>query len=340
MSRVFRMEDWAGVHETQTSKTGSNTLSHHSDEAQEPPHITPRKRRRSLPLGSVSDFSDHFRNLTMSSRDSTREEGKRDGGLRGFIRRASVSIKAKSQRRHSRATEDRPDTAWHKLRQAASFSRHSRFLSGTGLPFESQSPVESCDALPSPIPGNGAAPPIIPRGTAGAAARRQAAAQNEFFGRSHPYLMPDENQGDRESGIGITVTTNEPATYIDTSISRVVGVDFVENLPIELVYQILSHLDHKDLIRAAKTSRRWACVSHDPQVWRQSFVREKSKTYAMSRPILPGAGLGIPKVLPDKDWKDIYRIREELEENWREGSAAPVYLSGHLDSIYCVQFDE
>jgi hypothetical protein len=29
-----------------------------------------------------------------------------------------------------------------------------------------------------------------------------------------------------------------------------------------------------------------------------------------------------------------------LERNWLEGAAEPIYLNGHTDSIYCVQFDE
>jgi F-box and WD-40 domain protein 1/11 len=69
-------------------------------------------------------------------------------------------------------------------------------------------------------------------------------------------------------------------------------------------------------------------------------MREKTKTYATSRPISLGAGLGLPPFKRDTDWKDLYRIKQTLEKNWRAGEATPIYLNGHLDSIYCVQFDE
>ena len=342
MTRVFRMEEWAPAQEPQSSSSEYYTPFHDSDEAKDSLSLFPfRKRLRSLPFGNDSDFSDRFQNMSIDgNKESIPEEGKREGGLRGLLRRASVSIKSKRQRRHSHATEERPTTAspWrHKLKQAASFSRHSRFLS---VPFDAEGPVDSCETLSSPIPGIGAAPPIIPRGSGGDAARRTAAAQNEYFGRHRQLLPPEDHLEDRESGIGIPVTTTEPTSYMDTSISRVVGVDFINLLPPELSIQILAHLDHKDLSNTSRASKSWAEVSRSPHIWREAFLREKSKTYATSRPVSPGAGLGLPPLRPNHDWKDLYRIREQLEHNWREGKAAPVYLNGHLDSIYCVQFDE
>lgn len=339
MTRVFRMEEWAPAQEPQSSSREYYTPSHDSDEAKDSLSLFPfRKRLRSLALGSDSDFSQRLQNMSIGdNEENIPAEGKREGGLRGLIRRASVSIRSKRHRRHSHATEERPTTTWHKLRQATSFNRHSRFLS---VPFDADGLVNSCEELHSPIPGIGDAPPIIPRGSGGAAARRQAAAQNEYFGRHRQLIVAEDHLGDRESGIGIPVTTREPTSYTDTSISRVVGVDFITMLPPELAIQILAHLDHKDLSNTARISQGWAEVSRSPHVWREAFLREKSKTYAMSRPVSPGTGLGLPPARPNNDWKDLYRIREQLEHNWREGKAAPVYLNGHLDSIYCVQFDE
>ncbi|EHL02579.1 putative E3 ubiquitin ligase complex SCF subunit sconB [Glarea lozoyensis 74030] len=60
----------------------------------------------------------------------------------------------------------------------------------------------------------------------------------------------------------------------------------------------------------------------------------------MSSPVQLGAGLGLPAFSSDHDWKDLYRIKQELERNWLEGAAEPIYLNGHTDSIYCVQFDD
>jgi F-box and WD-40 domain protein 1/11 len=145
-------------------------------------------------------------------------------------------------------------------------------------------------------------------------------------------LTPDYQLEDRESGIGIAVTE-----YQDSSIDR---VDFIARLPNELAIQILEKLDHHSLARTALVSKTWHQVSCDNQIWRGAFLREKSKTYAMSGPIQPGIGLGVPSLNPNHDFKDLYRIRQELERNWLEGTAEPIYLNGHLDSIYCVQFDE
>jgi F-box and WD-40 domain protein 1/11 len=348
MTRVFPIEEWAPAKESPSSTSHLYAPSQDSHKANDFLSVFRfRNRQRSLPRGTDSDFSERFQNLSFggnnekaSGKENTPENGKREGGIRGLLRRASVSIKSKSQRRHSNVTEELPSTSsssWHKCRQAASFNRHSRVLS---VPFDTEGPVDSCEELLSPVPGAGASPPIIPRGSGGAAARRTAAAQNEYFGRHRQLLIPAEDElGDRESGIGIALTTSEPAQYhdTDTSISR---VDFVSLLPAELSIQILAHLDHRALCCTSRVSRSWAEISRSQHIWREAFVREKSKTYATSKPVAMGTGLGLPPLRPDNDWRDLYRIREQLEFNWTEGKAEPVYLNGHLDSIYCVQSDE
>lgn len=265
------------------------------------------------------------------------EKGKRRGSIRALIRRASSAVRTR-RNTHSWTTtfpdvpESRPSTSsrWHRLRQAASF-RYSK----AGLDFEN--PVDSCETLVAPIPGFGNAPPVIPRNSGGAAARATAAAQNEHLERTRHFLDIEDSQGDRESGVGIAVTVSNQSQYQDESINR---LDFITALPVELAIQILSHLDHRGLAQAALVSRDWLRISSSSHVWREAFCREKSSTYTMSGPVIPGTGFGLPTVQPDKPWKDIYRVRHELEANWRGGKAKPVYLNGHLDSIYCVQFDE
>lgn len=61
-------------------------------------------------------------------------------------------------------------------------------------------------------------------------------------------------------------------------------------------------------------------------------------TYAMSGPVRPNIGLGLPRSLPGTDWRQIYRIKEELDQRWKEGMARPVYLDGNADSVYYLQF--
>jgi F-box and WD-40 domain protein 1/11 len=36
----------------------------------------------------------------------------------------------------------------------------------------------------------------------------------------------------------------------------------------------------------------------------------------------------------------MFMVRQALERRWKEGEAAAIYLQGHKDSVYCVQFDE
>jgi len=301
-----------------------------------------RARQASLPLSAASDIASSFQSMTLKGHGgpsySPREDVKKERGIRGLLRRASVSIKAKTQRRHSHAVESRPSTSYapwlNRLRGAASFNRHSVFPSD----YDYETAVDSCTEIMSPIPGYGDAPPIIPIGSGGAAARATAAAQNEYFVRHRQFLSADERFGDHESGIGIAMSPSEPApSYPDPAISR---VDFISLLPAELSIQILAHVDHVTLYNTALVSKSWARVSRSQHVWREAFLREKSKTYAMSMPVQPGTMLGVPPTRPSNDWKELYRARQELEDNWRHGRAEPVYLNGHLDSIYCVQFDE
>lgn len=302
--------------------------------------------RRSLHLGGHQEhnhqpvFSEHHLhdNIALESSPDfgSEEKGKRRGSIREFIRRASSVVRTRrsshSWNNNFSNVAESPSstpTRWRKLRQAASF-RHSR----AGLDFDG--PVDSCETLVTPIPGFGTAPPVIPHNS-GAAARATAAAQNVHLERTRHFLDVEDSQADRESGVGIVVTVSNQSQYQHESINR---VDFITALPIELAIYILSQLDHRGLGQAALVSRNWLKISSTSHVWRDAFCREKSSTYAMSGPVVPGTGFGLPTVQPDKPWKEIYRVRHQLEANWRGGKAKPVYLNGHLDSIYCVQFDE
>jgi len=53
-----------------------------------------------------------------------------------------------------------------------------------------------------------------------------------------------------------------------------------------------------------------------------------------------GISPGLGKVLARQDWKSMWRVRKALEQRWKDNHAAAIYLEGHKDSVYCVQFDE
>lgn len=87
-------------------------------------------------------------------------------------------------------------------------------------------------------------------------------------------------------------------------------------------------------------SRAWREQAGSRHVWRHVFRRiygyqESSDPIRRKK---PSAGLG--KTMPNQDWKRMLLIRRALDRRWKEGKAAAIYLQGHKDSVYCVQFDE
>ncbi|KAK5631832.1 hypothetical protein RRF57_007546 [Xylaria bambusicola] len=310
-----------------------------------------RHQQRDNLLGD-GDFAQNFSELVVEEEKQEVENGVSRHGtsLKQKFRRASLTLMrgmvGRDRRRSETAVdyqEDRPITAhsaWNRLRIATTF-RHPKTSHGERAVLETiYSPLES--SFPThPVPGHGFAPPIIPHHT-GAAAKAAAAMQNEYLAFTrHHYLSADEFN-DRESGIGIAVTTSE--THSDAMMSEdsaVVRVDFIRELPQELSIHILSYLDAAQLGVASQVSSLWNRVIQDQYIWRQSFLREKTHTYATSLPIQPGVGAGVPSLRPGNDWQRVYRAREELDRQWKIGTQArAVYLNGHLDSIYCLQFDE
>lgn len=288
-----------------------------------------------------------------------RQFGNTSRNFKGIFRRASVSLKGMVHRRPSMAespmyeqrnTTSRPTTAhstWSRLRQATSF-RHSRSFYGLDLTQEPMVIPSQENESQAPIPGIGDEPPIIPRNT-GAAAKASAAMQNEFFARQSLHnrwlnATYSEDGNDRESGIGISVTIPDtgadPADEEAPRDAEISKIDFIMELPSELAIHILSYLDAAALGKAAGVCRSWEKIISNQHIWRESCLRETGATYATSGPVKPNTGLGIPKVLPSNDWKQIYRVKQDLNQRWRAGKARPVFLNGHADSIYCLQFDE
>lgn len=150
----------------------------------------------------------------------------------------------------------------------------------------------------------------------------------------------NEDNRDSESGIGITAPGCSVDSEDESDDEAISKINFVEELPAELVIHVLANLDAQALARASCVSKAWEKAVRSQHVWRESCMRETNKTYAASEPVRPNVGLGVPPVQPESDWKEIYKMRQELEKRWKEGRARPVYLSGHTDSIYCLQFDE
>lgn len=317
---------------------------------------------RRMDESAIDETAEVARSVRTSGRSRSHGHSS-SGSIKSIFRRASLSLKGIVHRRPSVATEQiiyeerkpgsRPATArspWHRLREAASF-RHARsFYDADAAQDQFQTPPRDAHSSHLPVPGSGDEPPFIPRNS-GAAAKASAAIQNEYLARqgSQNIWLPasfSEDSNDRESGIGISVTVpgasdeaaDGEATHAqDAGISR---IDFVRALPFELAIQVLSNLDAAALAKASAVSRGWQSIVSNQHIWRESCLRETTGAYATSGTVQPNAGQGIPKITPSNDWKHIYRVRNELAQRWRTGKARPVYLNGHMDSIYCLQFDE
>jgi len=126
----------------------------------------------------------------------------------------------------------------------------------------------------------------------------------------------------------------------DGNLQNISRVDFVSQLPLELAIHVLACLDAATLCRSCSVSRNWNIICQNQHVWRESCLQNMTTTYATSGPIEFNTGHGVPKNAPTSDWRQIYRAKHELDQRWRAGKVQPIYLKGHKDSIYCVQFDE
>lgn len=122
-------------------------------------------------------------------------------------------------------------------------------------------------------------------------------------------------------------------------------VDFVTSpLPQELSLAIFKLLDGPSLASAAQASRSWNNIVKDNSIWREAFTKRWGRQiHTTPAPIqVGGPGTGLLNN-PKQEWKKMYRARTLLEAQWRMGpekSGKATYLSGHTDSVYCVQFDE
>lgn len=213
------------------------------------------------------------------------------------------------------------------------------------------------ESVATPIPGNG--PPIIPDDAcAGAAARAAAAAYNETKAeREAARLFEMRYHQDSESGIGIDLRDRPELSDIESSVLRI-GEDFqikrnsclimtansrldpVTYLPSEIVAHFLTFLDPQSLMNCELVARSWHEQASSRHVWRHVFrqaygCRLSSPSDTREK---PSAGLG--KTTPNQDWKRMLLVRRALDHRWKKGKAAAIYLQGHKDSVYCVQFDE
>ena len=181
----------------------------------------------------------------------------------------------------------------------------------------------------------------------GAAARASAAAASrERFEFSRSPIQKDLSKikdadlsTDSESGIGIDLKDSSDHAS-DTGSSTLPRLD-PASLPPELFDHVISYLDALSVMHAELVSRKWLETAGSYRTWRGLFGTDFNDKRSVSRRVaLNVGGFGLGSAVRAQDWKQMWKSRMALDARWRDGYAAAIYLEGHRDSVYCVQFDE
>ena len=178
---------------------------------------------------------------------------------------------------------------------------------------------------------------FVPPAT-GAAARAAAAALNESDPGRYLKAMESSVTRDTESGVGIDM--REESDEMPRSEFPVVRKDPFTVLPPELMSLVLSFLDAPSLMSSELVCHRWHASASSRVAWKHCFIQEAhgASPIQVDKRHLLGNGIGKP--FPDQNWKTLWMTRQALKQRWAESRAAAIYLEGHRDSVYCVQFDE
>lgn len=111
-------------------------------------------------------------------------------------------------------------------------------------------------------------------------------------------------------------------------------IDFLTNLPCEIVLQVMSWMDLATLLGMASVSKRWYELSKTNDIWRRRLLEMHWL------PIRPCSSFSASSTTTTTtDWYYWYKQRYQLENRWRSGNVTTHYLLGHQDSVYCLQFD-
>lgn len=84
-------------------------------------------------------------------------------------------------------------------------------------------------------------------------------------------------------------------------------------------------------------------MTNDNLVWKNILFKD-FQPQALPAPenatISEIRGQGLGSAEAEQDWKKMWKTRKALHQRWIDSHAAAIYLEGHYDSVYCVQFDE
>lgn len=316
-------------------------------------------RRESSALDDVS--SPKKRGLFGSRKSFSGIRSHHFADLKNGLHTAATSVRQALHKDRSAAiAEDDQDADMDVARRRQPMRRRSTTLllsrPWTSHPFPFGPSSKDASAPPRPETGRSreASTSFMCFDPAQGAAARQAAREHgqamSFAGAKNPadhFWVHHER--DRESGVSLSMDMGALAVADDQMDGHVDDRDRLMDpfhyLPQELVSYILSCLDIADVLRAERVSRHWQRLSKDPLLRRGLFLSQWANPKHAD--VLPGpvGGQGLGKAgVVDQDWASMYRVRRELAERWRKGptesQAQAIYLNGHQDSVYCVQFDE
>ncbi|KAF9777520.1 WD40 repeat-like protein [Thelephora terrestris] len=140
---------------------------------------------------------------------------------------------------------------------------------------------------------------------------------------------------------------DDEACFIDVDYFTT-AVDIVARLPPELSIHILTFLDLDSIIACLAVSRIWRIYAQDNAVWRGLFFLRTDWRLDLSRARFSAARTRrvsyVPSVSPELpplslDWWLLYKSRTQLDNRWQQGKAKMTRISGHSDSVYCLEFD-
>lgn len=136
-------------------------------------------------------------------------------------------------------------------------------------------------------------------------------------------------------------------SYVASEVQKMIKIDFISTLPMELSLKILSYLDCQSLCNAARVCRNWQVLADDDKVWYRMCEQHIDRK-------CPNCGWGLPLLhmkrarAPHKSscggksmtpWKAIYRDRFKVESNWRKGTCVIKEFKGHMDGVLALQFN-